>query len=327
VSRRRSLYEWLGLSEQRWTKKPNEEVRPAKTAWDWLQLLIVPGVLIVIGYLFNAAEASRDREREDKRAAQAQFIAAEARRDQVLQDYLARMGDLVLDRGLRDSKQGSDVRGVGRTLTLTVLRRLDGRRKGEVVRFLADSKLIDGPGTPVLTLSAANLRGAVLTGASLRDVVFDAVDLRRAKFGGSALNLVRFEGARLERASFAGASLAGVEFTAARLDHASFRGTRMDTALTYGGTQQHVSFAGACLSGATFAGSDARRARFAGAEGRRVDFDNARVSVPALEGARIVGARLDHAHTQGLPAGWTKDGAPLTAAERRRLCTAAAAEP
>ena len=56
----------------------------------------------------HTAHASR----EDARAMQAQFIAAENRRDQLLQDYLTKMGDLVLDRGLRESKPGSAVRGV-----------------------------------------------------------------------------------------------------------------------------------------------------------------------------------------------------------------------
>jgi uncharacterized protein YjbI with pentapeptide repeats len=327
VSRRLSLYEWLGVSEQRWTKKPNEEVRPAKTAWDWLQILIVPIALAAIGYAFNHAETARDHKREDARASQAQFIAAENRRDQVLQDYLARMGDLVLERRLRKSEQGSDVRGVARTLTLTALRRLDGKRKGEVVRFLADSKLIDGPGTPILTLRDADLRGVVLTGARLTGVVFDAADLRDAKFGRSALDVVRFEGAELERASFARAILVGVAFTAAGLKHVSFREARMENARSYRGALERVSFDGACLSGATFNGSDARRARFARAEGIRVSFDRARVTASSLEGAKLADSALGRALTRALPEGWTKDGAPLTADQRRALCTTAPGNP
>src|SRR3712207_682976 len=31
MSRRR--HDWLGISERRWTKAPDEEVRPAKTLW------------------------------------------------------------------------------------------------------------------------------------------------------------------------------------------------------------------------------------------------------------------------------------------------------
>jgi hypothetical protein len=164
MSRIRSVGSWLGLSERRWTKAPNEEVRPGKTVWDWLELFIVPAVLVAIGYALNSSQASRDRVREDKRASAAQRIADAQRQDELLQDYLTRIDDLVLTWKLRESKQESDVREVARTLTLTVLRRLDGQRKGEVVRFLADAHLIDGS-PPVVRLERASLQHADLTGS------------------------------------------------------------------------------------------------------------------------------------------------------------------
>jgi uncharacterized protein YjbI with pentapeptide repeats len=315
------------VSEQRWTKSPNEEVRPAKTGWDWLQLLIVPIALAGIGYLLNHAENARDRSREDARAIQAQFIAAENRRDQLLQDYLTRMGDLVLDRRLRESKPGSAVRGVARTLTLTALRRLDGRRKGEVVRFLADSKLVYGPGTPIVTLRDADLRRVVLKGARLRDVVFDAADLRGANFGGASLDVVRFQGSRLERASFTGATLVGVAFTAAELQQASFRRARMEPALTYRGDLAPVGFQGACLSGATFDEADARSARFGLAEGVHVSFGRARLTPAALDGAKLADSELGRARTTALPDGWTKRGAAIPPRARRVLCASTTGNP
>jgi uncharacterized protein YjbI with pentapeptide repeats len=322
MSRWRWLKQWLGVSEQRWTRGPNEEVRPAKTAWDWLQLFIVPLALAVIGYFFNHAESVRDRHREDTRANQAQFIADENRRDQVLQDYLVRMADLVLERRLRGRKYNRDARGVARTLTLTALRRLDGKRKGEVVRYLADSALIDGPGVPIVALTDADLRGAVLTGARLGGVVFDAADLRGAKFDGTALSALRFEGARLARASFTGAVLEGVGFAAADLAHASFRGVRVDNARSYSGRIERVSFAGACLSGATFEGADVRQARFAHAEGVHVNFERARVTTSGLAGAKFTDSALGRAQTPALPRGWSTHGAALTPEERRTLCAA-----
>jgi hypothetical protein len=51
--------DWSGFPERRWKKSPDEEVQPAKTVWDWLQLLIVPAVLAVIAVAYNAAQASR----------------------------------------------------------------------------------------------------------------------------------------------------------------------------------------------------------------------------------------------------------------------------
>jgi len=312
------------VSERRWTKEPNEEVRSAKTAWDWLQLLIVPIALAGIGYLFNHAENTRDRHREDARANQAQFIAAENRRDQVLQDYVSKIDDLVLARRLRQSTETSDLRSVARTLTLTALRRLDGKRKGEVVRFLADAELINGPGSPVVELGDADLRGVVLSDASLSETVFDSADLRRANFRGSALDSVQFKYARLERASFAGATLHGVAFTVAGLEHASFRDARMGNALSVQrGAPVPVVFQGACLSDADFDGSDARVARLGGAQGVRVSFDHARLTAASLDGAELGDSALGGAVTRALPKGWTKHGVPLTAHERRKLCALA----
>jgi hypothetical protein len=54
------------------------------------------------------------------------------------------MTDLVLDRGLATSSVDDEVRSVARTLTLTTLERLDGARKGAVLRFLYEADLIFG---------------------------------------------------------------------------------------------------------------------------------------------------------------------------------------
>jgi len=236
---------------------------------------------------------------------------------------LSKIDDLVIARRLRQSKATSDLRSVARTLTLTALRRLDGKRKGEVVRFLADAELINGPATPVVDLSDADLRGVVLTDASLSEAVFGSADLRRANFGGSALDSVQFKYARLDRASFAGATMEGVNFTVARLEHASFRGARMGDAVSRRGAPVPVVFQSACLNDANFDGSDARSARLGGAEGVHVRFDHARLTAATLDGAELGDSALGGAVTRALPKGWTKHGVRLTAQERRKLCALA----
>jgi Pentapeptide repeats (9 copies)/Pentapeptide repeats (8 copies) len=323
VSRRRSFSQWLGISEQRWTTEPGEEVRPAKTGWDWLQLLIVPVALATIGYFLNTAQSARDRRQEDARAAQAQAIALDERRDQVLQDYLHRMDDLLLQDRLRESGARSEVRGVARTLTLTALRRVDGQRKGEVVRFLWESGLI-GPGVPVVSLVAADLRDVELDHAELGGADLGGADLRRASLRGAGLDSVRFDTALLQDAVFSGATLAGDDFTGARLERASFRGVRMETAQDFRGEHRPVSFRGACLSGATFDGADLRSARLAAAGGVRVRFHRAQIVTATLQGARLADVVLDAAVADRLPAGWTLKGARLTPADKRAMCAAAA---
>src|SRR5918993_1811708 len=82
-----------------------------KTVWDWMDLLIVPLVLVVIGLVFTMLQDARQQEIENQRARQAQNIEnqrAEAERelaeqraqDEALQAYLDQIGNLLLERDL-----------------------------------------------------------------------------------------------------------------------------------------------------------------------------------------------------------------------------------
>ena len=136
--------EWLGVGERRWKKAPDEEVQPAKTVWDFLQLLIVPAMLAAIAIAFNASQASRDRSREDRRTREDRALARAAREDATLSSYFSQMGDLMLKEHLLDRRRDSPASSVARTITLAPVRRLDGKRKGEVVRFLTEAGLLGG---------------------------------------------------------------------------------------------------------------------------------------------------------------------------------------
>src|SRR5918993_2111824 len=122
------------------------------TVRDWLQLLIVPLALVVIGFLFTAQQDQRQQQIEDQRAQQAQKIEnqrAEAERDlaeqraqdEALQAYLDQMGSLLLERDLRTSKEDSEVRTLARARTLTMLGRLDPSHKTAAMQFLVEADL------------------------------------------------------------------------------------------------------------------------------------------------------------------------------------------
>jgi hypothetical protein len=74
---------------------------PKRTPWDWVDLLIVPLVLALGGYLFNRSENRATRVAAKQRA-----------RDEALQAYLDQMGQMLLDkeRPLRRSKGGDEER-------------------------------------------------------------------------------------------------------------------------------------------------------------------------------------------------------------------------
>src|SRR3954447_19843647 len=134
--------EWLGVGERRWKKAPDEEVQPAKTLWDWLQLLIVPAILVAVTFAWSATQTRSDNRREDRRLAADRTGAERVRQDKTPNDYIRQVSDLMLNKKLLSSRPDDSVRSVARTLTLTTLRRLDGARKGEVVRFLHEARLI-----------------------------------------------------------------------------------------------------------------------------------------------------------------------------------------
>jgi hypothetical protein len=137
----RLQWRWTGLTELRSTEVPGTVVQPSKTLWDWLQLLVIPGVLALAAIALNNAQSGREQGREDRRAAHQRRITLDARRDEALNAYLAQMSDLMLRRKLtvRPSEQ---VVLLARTLTLAALRRLDGGRRGQVIRFLYEAPLI-----------------------------------------------------------------------------------------------------------------------------------------------------------------------------------------
>src|SRR5215213_2255966 len=96
------------------------------TLWDWIKLLIIPAVIAGGGLWFN----TQQREREQR-------IANNRAQDDSLQANLDGMSQLMTDkeRPLHRAQQGDYLSMVARARTVTVLRRLDGSRKGSVVLF------------------------------------------------------------------------------------------------------------------------------------------------------------------------------------------------
>jgi uncharacterized protein YjbI with pentapeptide repeats len=168
-----------------------------KTLWDWLELLIVPVVLAIGGYLFTRSENRATR------------VAAEQRsQDEALQTYLDQMGQMLLDKAqhLRRSQEGGEERTLARARTLTVLPRLDGERKRSVLQFLYESGLI-AVDHPVVNLSGADLSEAKLKRANLRKADLSKADLRGADLSRADLGEANLGGANLGGANLGGANL------------------------------------------------------------------------------------------------------------------------
>jgi hypothetical protein len=132
-----------------------------KTFWDWMQLFIVPLMLVIITIGFSYQQNVRQQKIEDQRAAAERELAEQRAQDEALQAYLDQMSTLLLEKDLRNSEEGSEVRILARARTWTVLRRLGSSGKGTVVQFLYEAGLIKGA-HPVISLYQADLSNAYL---------------------------------------------------------------------------------------------------------------------------------------------------------------------
>lgn len=167
---------------------------PAKSFWDWLQLLFIPAVL-TLGAIWYTARQNHDLQ-----------ITLDNQRETMLQTYLDKMSELLLHENLRQSKRGDDVRNIAHARTLTVLPKLDPNRKRSIVLFLVESVLISRDEW-IIDMSFADLRG---------------VDLSRVNLQGANLYHANFERANLRRADLSetdlwGANMAGADLTEANL--------------------------------------------------------------------------------------------------------------
>ncbi len=188
-------------------------------------------ITAIIGWR-NLKQSQRSTEKTLKNT---RVIEEERAQNDALQKYLEQMGQLLTKENLRSSEEGSDVRVLARSQTLTVLQGLGPNHKQILLRFLNESQLINNE-APIVSLVGANLIGANLRGADLSEA-----DLSEAKLIGANLS-----NADLSGADSIGADLSGAFFSEADLSTADL-------------------FT-ADLSGATLDGADLSKANLSGAE-------------------------------------------------------------
>ena len=205
---------------------------PGKSLWDWMELLVIPLVLVLGAYFLNRSE--RDSERK---------IATDRQNEVALQAYLDKIEDLLLKEHLRTS-ENEEIRDVARIRTLTVLRGLDARRKGFVIQFLSEAKLINAS-DPVINLEGADLR---------------SIDLRTISLISVDLHGVFMPNASLSYADLTGANLKGAILASASLFHARLTGADLSSAMLQDADLELADLLGADLQGATLARTILNRA-------------------------------------------------------------------
>lgn len=254
---------WMGMKEFRYTVQSDELFIPAKTLWDWMNLLIVPAALALGIFFLNYFQRKSEQE-----------IALDRQHQTTLEAYFDRMENLLLKENLR--KSGDDeVRGMARTRTLDVLRRIDGESKGHVLQFLHNARLIRRPDSlidpntktfassePIVSLEEADLKGVNLSWAIMTDVFFYRVYLQNANMHHAHLNGAYMVSAILQdadmrytdfdvvarvnngRSLLLYADFTGADLRGAKMNHCNLIGANLSDATLQGANMQ-----GSCLDG------------------------------------------------------------------------------
>jgi uncharacterized protein YjbI with pentapeptide repeats len=324
----------------KWTGLVKDAHYHKRTLWDWLNLLIVPIVLALGGYLFTRSENRRTQEannqqRElDRKIAEEQRsldreIADARRQDDTLQAYLDGVSQLLTDekRPLHRSQVDDSLSAVARARTLTVLTRLDSERKQSVLQFLFESGLINKDRL-VVDLSGADLSEVALpfrfklARAGLRETNFfrsslSEADLTEADLSGAFLSRANLSGAflpraNLERANVNEADLHGVRAGGANVNQASLIKTNL-----HGATLWDAHLEAAFLMGATVTGANLSRADLQMADLSEANLsgtflsDGANLSRANLRGANLSGTDLSEAILEeaslARAQGWTEE--------------------
>ena len=100
---------WTGLGSY---TLPNSNFQGGKTLWDWMQLLIIPAVLAIAGYVFTLTTSENERRATEQRSRDERDTTLDNQREAALQDYIDKMSELLLEKKLRESQQDDEVRKI-----------------------------------------------------------------------------------------------------------------------------------------------------------------------------------------------------------------------
>jgi uncharacterized protein YjbI with pentapeptide repeats len=213
--------------------------------------LIIPLFLAGGAFFLNRSERAlerkmtEDRTKEDRKLAEDRAnlereIATDRQQEAALQSFLDRMSELLLHENLRGAET-EEVSNVARTRTLTILRGLDGKRKGIVLRFLYEAQLLTDR-HPLIRLDGADFSGADLSGALFMHATLHGINLANA-----ILNSTHFVESNLDFVNLTGATGTNTFVSMSSLTYVQLRNANLIFA-----TFDQVNLSGADLQDATF---------------------------------------------------------------------------
>jgi hypothetical protein len=188
-----------------------------------LQVLVVPITVAIAVPLLDWLLRNREQAIQQLQKERELAVANNRTQDEALQAYLDKMTELLVDYGLgkpqnnTNELQEDPLRTVAWARTKTVLRRLDGDRKGTVLRFLQEADLIKRGHPVIRSISGADLVCAKLEGCNLIEARLPGVHLSRAVLTDANLTKADLTDADLIDANLTRANLTEADLTRAKV--------------------------------------------------------------------------------------------------------------
>jgi uncharacterized protein YjbI with pentapeptide repeats len=250
----------------------------------------VVGILTAIAALGNLYISRRNLQNAQATMRQQRDLEERRAQEDALQSYFEQMGGLLTDQDLINTDR-EDVRQLAQAQSHTVLARLDGPRKGALLRFLHVAELIrtndlmeeflrvtrqKRTDKPIVKLDGADLSGADLSGAVLYGVVLSKADLSGADLSEAKLNRAALVQTNLNSADLRGAVLGMAVLVWADLSGADLSGALCSRADLRASVLRGVDLSGARLSKADLSRADLSRANLSEASLKEANLSNVR---------------------------------------------------
>lgn len=222
-------FSWSGFGQ---TTRPDDLTELPKTIWDWLDLLVVPLIILIATVAFNGSMQNAQERRENLRQAHEKQLEALRANRELFDSLLDRISKLLLDQGLNEKGENNDemARWIATAHVTSALNLLDTQWKTETVLFLVRAKLLNGE-NPTIKLEWVNLDDMELAGQTLNDVNFERTLLRHSNFELTKLQGAFFTGAQLSGSKFHFAEMNKANLSGANLTDASLQNAKLEDAI------------------------------------------------------------------------------------------------
>jgi uncharacterized protein YjbI with pentapeptide repeats len=287
-------------------KTTTKESPTKKTKSDWIawgaQVLSAGTLIISLGALVFGVYSFKLQQSTSAQMQAAQVAASteqtqDQERQATLDTYLDDMSNLLLVNHLGAPDSTNEVRALAIARTDTALRNLDGNRKGSLIRFLWEAKLINEP-HPIIPLSNANLQQAYLAHANLSGANLSGAHMYQANLSQANLSQANLSGADLDNADLLLSNLSGTNLKRAILYRAyvssSFLNFNLNAAVKDARDIREAHLYPAGLIGADLSGAFLPDVNLSGYNLQGIDLSGA-----DLYGADLVNVTLHDANLRG----------------------------